>query len=101
MAASIVVALWMRDGDGDVVPGQLDWAIRSGKATVVLVESGLTPLDWINPKSLIEFACRDPFPAVERLNSMSDQMEVGLLPRDAFKPVFADLAMVLLAFCLD
>ena len=55
----------------------------------------------LNPEALIEFDCRDPFPAVARLEVMSDRVEVGLLPRDAFRAVFADLTMVLLGLCLD
>jgi hypothetical protein len=101
VAASIVVAVWMQDADGGQVAGQLEWAVRDGKATIALVETGVAPFGRLNPESLIEFDCRDPFPAVARLDVMRDRVEVGLFPRDAYKAVFADLTMVLLGLCLD
>lgn len=101
VAASIVIVLWMRDGERDRALTQLEWASRNGKVTIALVESGVAHLAGLNPGLSVEFDCRDPFPAVAKLDTMSDRVEVGLLPREAFKAVFADLAMVLLAFCLD
>jgi len=55
IAASIVVVLWMRDGEGYRALGQLEWVSRRGKVTIALVETGVTPLAALKPESLIEF----------------------------------------------